>query len=295
MTSGSVATEATVKKMNKPHVEALAYSFHVRTPGHYFARAKLWEGQVGCFQCRLVDGQLGARPFEHFSSSADARAAFEPHLHSWEAHAELLRGIWVEFAFEGAEIIDLEPDASRREVALEAAVRATASLEVDIAVEHQDHPAAPMAMGATPLVEVLRSRLREIRYGREKLLAGAYYCLTRIKHEYGGDKAASDALNVSRETFRELGRLTALNDPMQARKAVGLEQELTTDQDTWIRNALARLTVRVGELAVCDAGSLPQLTVASFLPEPMREATVATSQPPQRPGAPSDSALWGRR
>jgi hypothetical protein len=274
--------------MNKPHVEALAYAFHVRTPGHYFARAQAWEGHLGGFQCRLASGQLGAKPLEHFSSSTDARAALEPHLRSWEAHAELLRGVWIEFAFESAEVVDLEPDSGRREVAMEATVRGTASISADIAVEHQEHPAPPAAMAATPLVEVLRSRLRDIRYGREKLLAGAYYCLTRIEREYGGDKAASAALNVSRETFRELGRLTALNDPTQARKAAGVEQELTSDQDTWIRNVLARLIVRMGEAAVGDAGSLPQLTVASFLPESMRDATVASSQPTQRPSTPSD-------
>src|SRR2546430_2234014 len=143
--------------MNKPHVEALAYRFHVRSEGHYFARAEPWEGELGSFRCRLADGQLGAKPLEHFSSSNDARAA----------------------------------------------------------VEHGEHPAPPTAMAATPLVEVLRSRLRDIRYGREKLLAGAYYCLTRIKHEYGGDKEAATALNVSRHAFSELGRLTALNDPVQ--------------------------------------------------------------------------------
>jgi hypothetical protein len=273
-------------KMNKPHVEALDYEFHVRTAGHYFARAKPWEGELGSFQCRLAEGQLGAKPLEHFSSSVDARAVLEPYLRSWEAHAELLRGVWVEFAFEAAEIIDLEPDRVGREVAMEGVVRATASISADIAVEHQDHPAPPIAMAATPLVEVLRSRLRDIRYGREKLLAGAYYCLTRIEREFGGDKAASAALNVSRETLRELGRLTALNDPTQARKAVGAEQELTIEQDTWIRNVLARLIVRIGEAGACDAASLPQLTVVSFLPESMRDATVASSQPAPRSTAP---------
>jgi len=54
-----------------------------------------------------------AKPEDDYPDAASGRAALEPNLRAWEFQLELGRGMWVEFRYESAEVID-PPGATRR-------------------------------------------------------------------------------------------------------------------------------------------------------------------------------------
>jgi hypothetical protein len=55
-----------------------------------------------------------------------------------------------------------------------------------------------------------------------------------------------------------------VDDPQEGRKVGGRKRSLTTEEKTWIRNALAGLAIRVGEAGARDPLRLRALTVADF-------------------------------
>lgn len=108
--------------------------------------------------------------------------------------------------------------------------------------------------------------MRDVRHRRERLLSGAYWCVTRLEREYGGRARAAERLNVSRNVFTKLGKLTYIDDPERARKAGGPKRSLTPEEKTWVLNALAGLTLRVGEASASDPSQLLRLTVRDSVP-----------------------------
>lgn len=85
-----------------------------------------------------------------------------------------------------------------------------------------------------------------------------------VEQEFGGRDGAAAALNVSRNVFDKLGKLSGVDDPQEGRKVGGQQRSLTADEATWVRNALAGLTIRVGEASAAGESPLARLTVADF-------------------------------
>jgi hypothetical protein len=255
--------------VNDPRLQRLAYSFVPQEGSWDFSDARPWEGELAGFKSRLADEMLTAEPEADFPDSASGRAVLEPHLRAWEVQLELERGMWVEFRFESAEVIDRQPDPRHHEMALESAVTATAVMSAELTRGFAVYPSPPPhQLAETPLVEALRARLRDVRHRRERLLVAAYWCLTQIVQAYGNKAAAAEALNLSRNVLDVIGRLTAIDDPEEGRKAGGPARSLTPDEQQWLNQALPALLLRVAQAEAAEGSTLPQITLADFGGDP---------------------------
>jgi hypothetical protein len=250
--------------VSDPHVEALAYSFVVMDEGHDYAKVQPWEGDLGAFSCRLEGGWFVARPQEHFSSESEARGALEPHLRAWEIRAELEEGQWIEFRFDSSQIVDREEGGAVTRLTVTDTLHISGSHTA--VVGHSRYPApANRPLGDSVLVRDLRSRLRDIRHRRERMLAGAYWFLTRFEDEFGGRDEAARQLGLSRQILSTLGRLAARNDPQEGRKVKGPSRPLTEMERRWILDALPRLALRAAVIAG-GGPKTPHLTMGDFPP-----------------------------
>jgi hypothetical protein len=259
-----------MRRLNDPHLQKLSYAFVPLEGSYDLSNTRAWEGALAGFRCRLADRTLVAEPDADFPDAASGRAALEPHLRGWEVQLELERGIWIEFRFEGAEVIDRQPAAGSRTVALEAAETARAIMSADVIRGLGDYPAPPThQLAETPFVEALRARVRDVRHQRERLLVAAYWCLTQVEGKYGNRAAAAAALNVSKNVLETIGRLTAIDDPQEGRKAGGPARPLIPAERQWLDRVLRAIVLRVAQVeAAEEVSTLPQITLADFGGDP---------------------------
>jgi hypothetical protein len=231
--------------MNPPRVNVLTYTFISLDDRNDFARAAAWDGDLGDFNCHLEGGMLEARPKGHYPDVESAREALEPHLRAWALRAELDDGIRIEFRFRSAR------GPSGQVVTLETAVGIADAL--DVTVGHGSYPPpSAKALAASPMVEELLVWVREVRKRRQPMLIPAYLFLTRLTFEYGGQRQAAAALNVTEQVLRKLGELSAKNDPTERRKVSRPINPLTERERQWLLAALPRLALQVAEI---EAGS----------------------------------------
>jgi hypothetical protein len=90
--------------------------------------------------------------------------------------------------------------------------------------------------------------------GRERLLVGGNWIRTALVTEFGGSqkgrarKVAAQTLKVDVDVLRKLGDLCARNDPVDGRKYEGEIQPLTSEERTWVHQAISKLVRRAVEI-----------------------------------------------
>jgi hypothetical protein len=111
----------------------------------------------------------------------------------------------------------------------------------------------------------IRGRLRDLRMGRDRLLAVGAYAREKLFAKYGGKKEAPERMNVDQDVFDTLTDPTGERiHPVHGRKGIRDAPQLQDDEATWVRAAIVALAVRMGEL---EAGASPSpLTMADLPP-----------------------------
>jgi hypothetical protein len=242
--------------VSSPRVHVLIYAFVSLDERHDFTRAAAWDGDLGDFSCHLAGGTLEARPKGHYPDVERAREALDPHLRAWALRAELEDGVRIEFRFQSAQ------DASGLRVMAESAVGIADAM--DVTMGHGSYPPpSAKALAASPMVDELLVWVWEVRERRQPMLIPAYLFLTRLTFEYGGQRQAAAALNVTEQVLRKLGELSAKNDPTERRKVMGSVNPLTERERRWLLAALPRLALQVAEI---EAGGSPARLTMGDLP-----------------------------
>ena len=255
--------------LNDPQVTELTYGVELRALNREVDLTKFqtWKGCLGDFDVQ-IDGQgLTARPIRHFPDAQSARTALEPHLRNWESYADIVEDLPIHFVYVSSRWIDRRPEPGKEDHVYGESMHRVKRRNTTHRVPRTRYPVPPLAFEATPLVEDLRLRLRGMRDGREPLLGGANWCLTRLEAEYGCRKALVHALNVSERVIKMLGRLAAVNDPDHrvSRKAKGASRSLAEGEKDWIWRVVPRLAHRTAEVA-SGVPNLPKLTMADLPP-----------------------------
>jgi hypothetical protein len=255
--------------VTSPRVERLTFTFRSRDDRHEFSRAAVWEGDLGGFRCRLHEGTLEARPSADYADAETACLALKPHLRVWELWLELDSNLRMEFRYASAQVVGTQstpstPGSGAIDLHVEFAETGQAVDNIILTVGHSEYPPPPpRQLAISPLVEELLGWVRDLREGRQRMLVLAYLFLTRLQYEYGSERSAAKALNVSANVLEALRRLSHKNDPKERRKVMGRKVESLTDAERrWIEAALPRLTLQVAE---SEAGSSPpKLTMGSL-------------------------------
>jgi hypothetical protein len=120
-----------------------------------------------------------------------------------------------------------------------------------------------VALAVTPLVEELLRWVGDLRAGRQRMLVLAYLSYTHLVYEYGTERAAAKAINVSANVLETLSRLSHKNDPDERRKVAGRDPDpLAETERRWI---LAAMPAIARQAALAGAGSaFARLTVADL-------------------------------
>jgi len=263
--------------MRDPIVEALQYALKVdEASPHDFASAAPTELRLGLFDCRLVDGGLSATPTAFFADEESARAALEPYLRAWEAHAEIVdpNDLRFEFSFVRSEVIDRDPPPPEvlpdgtSAISMSGGAVSRMSASGSFEIGHSRYPdAPPEGFVVSPAVESLRARLRSVRTHPWTLTATAYYAKTALEDLAGGRPHAAEHFAISTNVLDTLGRLASKFDPAHGRKFNEKADPLTSAELEWLRQALRAVIVRVGEVQGGATG-LDQITLAALPPLP---------------------------
>lgn len=262
--------------MADPHVQALYYRFKSLNDLDMFDKAVPLTGTLGDFDFALDSGMLTARPQSHFGDRDSARDALDPYLRSWEWDAFLSPANHrVEFAYDHADVVDRHPEAGSVAFAAEFIQVQGFAMNATVKRDNGRYPEPDASFSTTPLTDGLAERLRRVRDREAEVPATANYVLTAVVEEYGpggqsrrARRAAASALSVDFEILDTMGKLAAYADPDIGRKAGGPQLAFTAAEVVWLREAMAKLIRRTGEL-----GAGPPIRTLSMSDLPQLQAT----------------------
>jgi hypothetical protein len=255
-----------IMTMRDPHVAWLEYE--IKT-GWLFADPPPVNWETAVFQAKLDRGVLRANLREHFATEAEARAAVEPFLQTWEIDIALEHGgREITFAFKQLYVVDRDPPPPPPPgviTGMVATSQGRGSTWATGQVTLKAYPPAPSNFVAVPDVVTLWTRFEGFTKGREPLAAMAYFCFTVLKNSFGGRAGASKALAIDEDVLRKLSELsTNRGEAATARKMTRHLAPITATEARWLDAAVRALTRRVGEIAA--GPSPPQLTMKQLPP-----------------------------
>ena len=253
--------------MSDPHVVALRYRFVSTNEFDRFTNAVPMRLTADGFDLHLEDAILTASPHAHFATIDEARAAIEPYLASWSAHAHIERARRdIRFEFDDSHVIDrldgstVYPSVAR---AKGAAVNSAILSENDV------YPAPPVDFRTDAVLDALLARLAELDAGRTSITDATYWAVTRIESAFGTGSGsqvrqrAAATIGVDDAILSQMGRLSTQNDPILGRKAKGTAQALTQSEKDWMRAAIVLVA---GQIGAVNAGVTPPLKTMADLP-----------------------------
>jgi hypothetical protein len=226
--------------MRDPHVEWLEYELKA---GWLFADPPPVNWETAVFQAKLDRGVLRANLREHFATEAEARAAVEPFLQTWEIDVALAHGgREITFPFKQSHVVDRDPPpppptgVAVITTGVGLSIQAGQSTSATGQVILKTYPPAPSDFVAVPDVVTLWTRFEGFTKGREPLASMAYFCFSVLKFRYGGRvKTASKALAVDEDVLRKLSELsTNRGEPSTARKMTRHLAPITATEAHWL-------------------------------------------------------------
>jgi hypothetical protein len=202
---------------------------------------------------------LTVEPAVHFATEEEARAGIEPFLRSWEIDADLRFDLGtIRFVFDRAELIDRNPPPPGSHVLMAGTARMTITGHpATLTITRSTYPPPPTQFGVTLDVQIAYQRWRNVRLGREPLLGMAYWLLTVMDRLAGNRKAAAAMFNVDPKVLKTLGQLSSTRgDLTTARKVSRAQQPLSSQEQSWLEEAVKALILRIGQTSPGTAARL---------------------------------------
>lgn len=238
--------------MRDPHVERLHYRISSAASIRYDdPESTTFQNPLGKFD--LANEGLVISPNEHFADEAQARAAIEPFLESWEIETDLLSQVRsIRFHFERADIVERNPrnPGEPETFSVEPGSYVLVGKDITMILTRKKYPDPPATFTTTPDLLMAHRRWLAFKDGREPLPAMAYFVLTILEYAAGGRPQAAATYAIEKFILDNVGRLTsAKGDPGTARKAEAASNALTDRERQWLENVTKKLIYRLGEQA----------------------------------------------
>ncbi len=240
--------------MRDPHVVSLRYRL-VPSEGVTFKNPPPLEHEAEAFRLRLADDILMVEMKEHRASAEEAQRLVKPFLRAWEIDLALRQDRnEVTFVFDGAEVVDRNPDplSTTQTIHADATFAARASFAASAHVTKPQYPGPPSGFAVSPDVETMWARYEGYRAGREPLASMAFMCLRVLEASAGGRDEAASRYDIDRKVMSKLGFLTSeVGDARTARKMPGPSgfRAHTNVEIAWIEAVIKALIRRAGETA----------------------------------------------
>lgn len=237
--------------MRDPHVEILRYRLETGKDVSYDNPPPV-DVHTETFEGNLNNGILTCHMKTHYSLVEAARKDTEEFLRSWEIEAALTRGRnEIRFVYENANVIDRDPPppGSVHELEIADVISNVNVIDsVKLHVTCTTYPEPPKTFRTSPDVETLWQRYQNYLDKKEPILSMAYFCLTILESIATGRPAASRMFGIELTVLGKLGELTTKRgDSTIARKAEGVANPLSGQEQAWIESAIKKIVYRVGE------------------------------------------------
>lgn len=247
--------------MNDPHVEKLHYRIKHDHAVDY-DDAPLLVRETPLFTAHIGGDRAMLEMRKHFGSEEEAKGAVAPLLRAWEVWAGLERGPGeFEFTYVSCDLVDRRPDPGKVTLNLGAIVIASGAMSVRI--HRGTYPEAHDCFEVSPDVELMYSRYKQYKEGKEKLTDFAYFIYTAVK---GGSRKQQSKpakrLGIDDAVFTKLNTLSSeRGGPADARKYEGVTRDFTDTERRWLEKVVKVIVQRVGEVAADPTRNRPQITM----------------------------------
>lgn len=257
--------------MNQPQVVALIYDVEHGPRVGYKSTARL-VCEEDKFLITIESEEVRFQLKEHHATEESARRVVEPYVQRWEFSAGLARGPRTfRLKYRKAEIRDLDPTPGVVEI--RAGSRHATRGGVEITISYDKYPPPPPEISISPNVQSMYDRFMKYCNRMEPLPSVAYFCVTVLDHEAarlngnggrGSDRQTVQTFGISRNVLRRIRDLSTNKGGAAARKATGLQLELTDQEIRFLNKALQAIILRAAEVAHNPGATRDTLTLADL-------------------------------
>lgn len=242
------------ENVNDPHVVALNFRIEHHSSVDYDKACPLDHSEEA-FEIHVERNNVRFAMKRHYATTSEALEAVEDHIHAWEHFATLQCGPnEFKLVFDGAEIEDRDPTPG---VVYANAKPVHVRVSIGKAVGHVsrgEYPRPPSSrMEFSCHVQLMLNRYVGYREGREPLTGMANFCLTVLENsvQSGKDlrKAAARHYDIQYKVLDEVGRLCSRKGGAEARKAQGVDRDLTRQEQQFLEEVVKGIIQRAAEVA----------------------------------------------
>lgn len=255
--------------MNDPHVKSLHYRV-IHSAYVDYEKAKPLIIEEDYFIVKINPQEAIFEMKAHFKTREAARELVESYLRRWE----LLIGLDhdpgdLNFSFQHAEVIDRNPtDTNTIFINPHSLYHSQTIMDAILHVSREAFPPPPRKFALSPDVEIMYTRYRAYREGKENLLSMAYMCLTILEASAGSRDYAAKKYAIAKTVLNKLGELCSEKGaPHEARKYPnknGTFKPISDPEKEWITQVIKAFIRRLGEYAHDQTAILTQLTMSNF-------------------------------
>lgn len=259
--------------MNDPHVVALIYRVEHGNSVNY-GEAQPLIREEPAFRVEVKDNQARFELKDHYTTEEDARNAIKDYIDDWGFDACLeYSPDYFRLEFDSAEIVDRNPPPptpGMKDIAVTFR-GAPGTWSVALTKLAHSYPAPPSGVNfRDPNVQTMHQRYMGYRQGNEPLASMAYFCLTVLEHSTGQKKnrrrAAAKKYQIDLSVLNKIGWLADGKGGPSARKAKGVAKNFTSQERTFLKQAIQRIIRRAAEKAHSPDRALLQISLSDLPP-----------------------------
>ena len=255
--------------MNHPRVKALQFVVE-HDPSVDYSHAAPLSHREQSFDVRVENERVCFTMKTDHATEEEARDAVSAYIAAWEFEAGLQNGPnKFELRFDCADIEDRNPATG--EVSLRPrGVRFHFKIgDVRVTLGKPRYPSPPTTgLSLSPDVRSMFERYQGYLQGQEPLPSMAYFCLTVLEnstgHRRGGRKVAATLYQIDNAVLDQLGHLSSKKGGTGARKAEGVNHELSLEDKRFLEQAVKTIIRRVAEVAHDPKARVQPITMRDF-------------------------------
>lgn len=256
--------------MNDPRVVALNYKIEHHSSVDYDKASPLVHSE-DAFEIRVEHDNVRFVMKTHYATTSEALEAVEGYIRAWEFLAALQYGPnEFNLVFDRAEIEDRNPTPGVVHAGARP-VHYTISLseQVSTHLSRGNYPRPPSGRPEFSRdVQLMFDRYVRYRAHREYLTGMANFCLTvledSVQSDQGRRKAAARHYDIEYKILDEIGRLCSQKGGAEARKAEGIDQDLSGPEQTFLEEVTKAIILRTAEVAADPDGARDTIALSDF-------------------------------
>ncbi len=263
--------------MNDPRVVALHYRIEHESSVDYSEAESVDHEEEG-FTIRIEEGRVCFVMKNDHPTVDSALEVVNSYISNWELDDALTsKPGEFKLRFVRPEIVDRKPIPGEHKVSA-GPVFWEFSTSVSTVTKGRPYPKPPVGVSLKRNndVVIMLDRYEQLFNDRKKLVDVAYFCLTMLL-QLATDRAratkksktklekAAEKFEIECKVLKKVGNLTAnKGGPARARKAQGINQELTPRESRFLENAVKVFIRRVAEEAQSPGGPFRKITIKDF-------------------------------